>query len=137
MSRRRRPRSLADLEAQAVRRRRAVQVIFYVLGGAAFILFVINAATLGSGGEEASLAQRWWSLIPALLFLALATIVAARSLWLSGREVRVRRWLAATRPLHSPLLEARAAESRLLAALADLPGGRADHEAVLARARVR
>ena len=126
---------LAELEALAIGRRQRVKLIFYGLAVISLVLVIINAATQARVAEDASLAQRWWALIPMLAFMALAALVAARDLWLLPRELTVRRWLTATRPLHNPLLEARAAQARVSAALGDLPGGRSEHEAAIERGR--
>ncbi len=112
---RRKPkRSVADLEALVVRRAARVRFVAYGLAGAAFVLVVINAATQSGTVGEASLAQRWWSLIPMLVLGAMAAILTARDLWLLPRELAVRKWLRAARPLHEPLRQARLAEERIL-----------------------
>ena len=134
MSRRRRLR-LTELEVYASRRANMAKLIFYGLAGVSFILVVINVGTQNSVSDGASLAARWWSLIPMLALGALAALVAARDLWLLPRELAVRKWLAATRPLHDPLLEARAAGTRVSSALENLPGGLPEHEAVLDEGR--
>jgi TolB-like protein/Flp pilus assembly protein TadD len=112
---RRKPkRSVANLEALVVRRAARVRFVAYGLAGAAFVLVVINAATQSGTVGDASLAKRWWSLIPVLVFGAMAAILTARDLWLLPRELALRKWLRAARPLHEPLRQARLAEERIL-----------------------
>ena len=134
MSRERRHRR-KSLEVRVVQRARRAKRLFFILGLFSLVVFVVNAATLGSGQDDGSLAQRWWSLIPVLVFAVLGTVVAARDLWLLPRRLKVRRWLEATRPLHVPMFEARTAANRILASLGDLPGNRPEHRSALERGR--
>jgi len=127
--------SVTELEAYAARGARKAKLIFYGLAALSFLLVVINASTQSGAADGASLAQRWWSLIPMLVFGALAALIAAQDLWLLGRELAVRKWLAATSPLHEPLLEARAAEIRVSASLAHLPGSSSGCGVLLDRGR--
>ena len=127
--------SVTELEAYAARGARKAKLIFYGLAALSFLLVVINASTQSGAADGASLAQRWWSLIPMLAFAALAALIAAQDLWLLGRELAVRKWLAATSPLHEPLLEARAAEIRVSASLAHLPGSSSGCGVLLDRGR--
>jgi len=97
-----------------VRRAERVRFIVYGFAGVAFVLAVINAATQSGVAGDSSFARRWWSLIPILVLAAMAAILAARDLWLLPRELAVRRWLVAARPLHEPLRQARLAAERVL-----------------------
>jgi TolB-like protein/Flp pilus assembly protein TadD len=106
--------SVADHEALAGRRAARVRYVVYGFAGTAFILVVINAATQSGAAGETSLAQRWWSLIPMLILGAMAAILAIRNLWLLPRELAVRKWLQAARPLHEPLRQAGLAGERIL-----------------------
>lgn len=119
--RRARERTVAELEAVVARRAGRVRFAVYALAGTTFVLVVVNIATQSGAAVEASLAQRWWSLIPVLLLGALTAILAARDLWLLPRELAVRRWLATTRPLHEPLRQARLAQGRILEKLEGHP----------------
>ena len=116
--------SLGDLEALVARRAERVKLIFYGLGGVSLLLVIINVAARSEATGETPLAQRWWSLIPLLALGGVAVTLAARNLWLLPRELTVRQWLAATRPLHGPSRQARQGENRILIRLGSHP----DHE---------
>ena len=114
-------RSVKELEALVARRAARFRLVCFAFGGIILILVVVNAATQPSIPVGASLAERWWSLIPILALGALAGMLATRDLWLLPRELAVRKWLAAARPLHQPLREAKRAEERLLGRLESHP----------------
>ncbi len=103
--------------ARGQARTRFFLVVFLAI---AAILFVINVVTLNTD-PEASLAQRWWSLIPMSALAALGSVLAAKWFRLKPREVAAERRLVATRPLHEPWAAAHATASRILGRLATLP----------------
>jgi adenylate cyclase len=103
--------------ARGQSRTRFFLVVFLGIAG---ILFVINAVTLNTD-PEASLAQRWWSLIPMSALVALGSVLAAKWFKLKPREVAAQRRLVATRALHEPWVAAHATVERILGRLASLP----------------
>ena len=111
---------LSELEAALVRGQRRTRVLLSLFLGIGAVLFVINATTQ-STTPGASLAQRWWSLIPIMVLGVVASTLAAKWFWLKPREVAARRRLEAARPLHGPWMAAQATEDRIKARLVASP----------------
>ena len=105
--------SLEELEAKVARRAERARLVVYSVIGAGAFLILLNAVA-GPADPQAPLVQRWWAMIPAVTLALLAGVLAVQAFWLLPRELAVRKWQVAARPLYGALLEARAAEERLL-----------------------